>query len=197
MNAQNLSKPVASAHDVYQHSTNHNDNSLPHRLNNSTHLHTDMHSYLPLSASRFWRTFHAWFSPSSSNTASARICAKPFPFSTNGWISKWPLSVFSITLMKISCHLLFRRGCLLFNWRLIFRGCHFSRANEGLPLIVAPVKERERVGVTQSDGSVICLGVANAPDLSISSPRRCIFFFLFGWLGFHLPLLSINKTLSS
>lgn len=45
-----------------------------------------------------------------------------------------------ITLMRIICHS-YSRGCLLFNWRLIFCSCHFKRENKGLPFILADVKE--------------------------------------------------------
>lgn len=100
-----------------------------------------------------------------------------------------------ITLMRIRCHSS-SCGCLLFNWRLIFWGCHFNRVNKGLPFIVAPVKERGRVGVTQSDGSVMCFGLQTLLSrLSVSLALHL--FSLFGWLRFHLapPVHQLNAVL--
>lgn len=142
--------------------------------------------------------------------ASISTCAPPFPFNIavphNGRItlSKWPLSLLffpplPITLMRIRCHSS-SCGCLLFNWRLIFRGCHFKRENKGLPFIVAPVKgggdgvwvEGGEVVVTQSDGSVMCFGLQTLLSrLSVSLALHILPYT--GGLRFHLATPSISE----
>lgn len=104
-----------------------------------------------------------------------------------------------IKLMRIRCYF-FSRNCLLFNWHLIFCGCHFKREDKGLPFTRAG-------GGGGRGGEVKCHSVwwlcnvfwaTDAPEPPVSKPSPPSFPFIQGTeISFSHPVHQLNAVFLS